>query len=95
MYINGAFNSSNPDAEKLAKIIDLTTQTSQANDSILREIQDTTAYLNITDPKKLEELVKDGITLFQIILKNYDDITVQLAAYKSQLNDQIIDPQTP
>ena len=89
MFNNTFLNSSDPDTEKLAKLIDLTTQTSQANDSILREIQDSTSFINITDPKVLSDLVKDGIVMFKQVLKSYDDMTVELASYKALLNEQI------
>lgn len=52
MYINNLSKSSDPLAEKLSKLIDFTVQSSQGNDSMLREIQESNDYISTTNPAK-------------------------------------------
>ena len=52
MYINNLSKSSDPLAEKLSKLIDFTVQSSQGNDSMLREIQQSNDYISTTNPAK-------------------------------------------
>jgi len=91
MYINSFDKSSDPTADKLSKLMDLTTQTSQANDSMLREIQEANDYIRISNPAEFTELIQNGIAIFTSLLKQYDDITIILANYKSDLNDHVSD----
>lgn len=86
MYINNSSKPSGPLAEKLSKLMEFTIQSSQANDSMLREIQESTDYITTTNPDTFEEFIKDGVDKFTVMLNKYDDLTIDLAKYKSLLN---------
>lgn len=83
------------DLKRLGEVINLATQTSQQNDSGIRQIQDAFRYLNDHDTPKLE---KDyGITLDQIttILSNLDSIGVKICTLKTAFNNMVSDTDTP
>ena len=89
-YTNGYLGGSEESEDKLNKVIDLTTQSSQTNDAIIREIQDTVTYMSANDPERLIALTETGFVIFTDILKRYDEITINLATVKSNLNQLFI-----
>ena len=89
MPIYNPSKGSDPQGDKLTKLIDLTQQSSQSNDGMLREISDSTAYIRENNPAKFKELTKDSIEKFTPLLKAYDDASVVLAKYKADLNTHV------
>lgn len=89
MYRSKYSNSSDPSAERLSKIMDLTIQSSQGNDGLLREIQEATEYIKENDPSKFKTLIGGGITIFSDFLNTYDEMTTKLSNYKKDFNGYI------
>lgn len=93
MYRNNFSNSSDPSSERLSKLMDLTVQSSQGNDGLLREIQEASDFIKANNPEKYKSLIKDGIITFSGLLEEYDDMTIILSKYKQQFNGCITEEQ--